>query len=180
MDFRVLGTIVSCDPPLCRRQTGVIISILKKGDWNSMAVQWVRLCPLTAQDLGPISGQGTKITQDVRWPNNKIRPKTGVQNCQVGNWPIIRKIVGSRLGPGAHPPPSVSEKNSFLSKPKTSSWTSYLHSPAFMQRRVRFASVWVSQVDPVWEPKTHSLCTPGTSGPALFRDIANPKPVLRD
>ena len=108
MDFRVLGTIVSCDPPLCRRQTGVIISILKKGDWNSMAVQWVRLCPLTAQDLGPISGQGTKITQDVRWPNNKIRPKTGVQNCQVGNWPIIRKIVGSRLGPGAHPPPSVS------------------------------------------------------------------------
>ena len=73
-----------------------------------MEVQWLTLCALTAEDLGPISGQGTKIPQDVRWPNNNIGQKTGVQNCQVGNWPIIRKIVGSGLGPGAHPPPSVS------------------------------------------------------------------------
>lgn len=81
--------------------------MLKKGNWNSMAVQWLKLCPLNAEALDPISGQGTKVPEDVRWPNNKIRWETGVQNCQVGNWPIIRKIAGSRLGPGAHPPPSV-------------------------------------------------------------------------
>lgn len=51
------------------------------------------------------------------------------------------------------PPASVSGRNSFLSQPKTSIWTSYRYFPAVGQHRARSASPKVSQVDPIWEPR---------------------------
>ena len=45
---------------------------------NSLAVQWLRLLVLTAEGLGSIRGQGTKISQTVRCgqkTNKQTKPK---------------------------------------------------------------------------------------------------------
>ena len=39
-----------------------------KGSWgSSLAVQWLGLCAFTAEVLGSIPGQGTKIPEAARW-----------------------------------------------------------------------------------------------------------------
>ena len=50
--------------------------------WNSLVVQWLRLCASTAGDAGSIPGQGTKI------------PHAG-RHCQIKNKiKYVHKICG--------------------------------------------------------------------------------------
>ena len=39
--------------------------------WNFLAGQWLALCTFSAEGLGSISGQGTKIPQDAHYSKKK-------------------------------------------------------------------------------------------------------------
>ena len=43
--------------------------------WNSLAGQWLALCTFSAEGLGSIPGQGTKIPQDVHYIKKKKNKK---------------------------------------------------------------------------------------------------------
>ena len=47
------------------------------GNWNSLAVQWLRLHDATAGGMGLIPGQGTKILY-VLWCSQKKKTKTSL------------------------------------------------------------------------------------------------------
>ena len=46
---------------------------------NSLAIQWLRLCTLTAEGLGSIPGQGTKIPQAMRHGQKKKKKRAEIQ-----------------------------------------------------------------------------------------------------
>ena len=50
--------------------SSLLVKVLKQMTGNSLAVQWLGLCTFTAEGLGSISGQGTKINPAIHapWP----------------------------------------------------------------------------------------------------------------
>ena len=49
--------------------------IFKKQSWNSLVVQWLGFCALTAEGLGSLPGQGPKIPKAIRCRSSLRLPK---------------------------------------------------------------------------------------------------------
>ena len=65
--------------PICieREKINVTCCINGWGGGNSLVVQWLGLCALTAEVLGSIPRQGTKTPQDVKkWGGDSVRVGT--------------------------------------------------------------------------------------------------------
>ena len=66
---------------------------------NSLAVQWLRLCPFTAEGLGSIPDQGTKNSQAAWREKNEVRNghlflSLG-GHCRIDNWPNFNMANGN-------------------------------------------------------------------------------------
>ena len=75
--------------PICidREKINVTCCINGWGGGNSLVVQWLGLCALTAEVLGSIPRQGTKTPQDVKkWGGDSVRVGAREIRMWLGVW----------------------------------------------------------------------------------------------
>ena len=66
--------------------------------WNSLAGQWLALCTFSAEGLGSIPGQGTKIPQDVHYSKKK-KQKTFLKETKM-DFHLVNSMTGVHHFPG--------------------------------------------------------------------------------
>ena len=98
----------------------------KMSSWTSLVVQWLRLCALTAGDMGLIPGWGTKNSKNLTWPKKTAaagrqtlgsKPSLGTMD-----WPTVLWAVSLTGPPRGSPTLRVQDSKpgcqAPISKPK--------------------------------------------------------------
>lgn len=66
-------------------ETNINLDVAFEGFWTFLAVQWLRLCSSTAEGVGMIPGQGTKVPHAVQ-PAKKREKKEATISDSSRSW----------------------------------------------------------------------------------------------